>query len=721
MGINLIMMASELQSLLDALLTNMRTNASMYFITLTVILIASQLARVQAQRSIFSIGSKVTDPKVGAKKKTSGIFASAADVDGGKNEDSESGDEDDVIYADDEDSRTARSEVFQSCEVGFENIQIVLQGKNKKKPDRHILDGSLKGIAKPGRMLAIMGPSGSGKSSLIHAIAGRIDGNKKITVSGQRYVNGAELAGDSPLPCAFIEQEVNFFPHMTVKETLDFRVELKLGSSLGKSARDAVVLDLLEMLGLTKSADTIVGNTKVRGLSGGERKRLSIACELISSPPVLILDEPTSGLDSYQAGQVTDFLRKLADEQGKTIISVIHQPSQSVFAKFDDLLLVSEGRLMYYGETSKIRQYLSGLGYNCSKDTGTAEHVLDCISRTNGGTEEEKESDARLQHLSKSAITATFPINVGNKVVVATKHHHHKYRMLKFGAKKKGPAANIFKQFRLLLSRAFNETLRGKTSIVIKVVQQVTLGAIYGGIYKVGNDQASINDRFGLLSLIAIGGMNMAVAGTIRSFTKEKSIVKSELAGGMYRTLPYFLAKAISEIPLAGVFNAIFGLIIYPSAGLQKGKFRDFLALTTLHTMACEAAGLFIGAVAPNSDVALSLFPAIVVLNIIFDGRNISEENTPKLLKWIPKLSLIRWGFEGLSVNEFNGLTFSTDGPLRGPVVRTGNEALARFGMDTTKLSDVIGAQSKIIGACWFLSFLGLSFFSDKFESMAAP
>ena len=144
---------------------------------------------------------------------------------------------------------------------------------------------------------------------------------------------------------------------------------------------------------------------------------------------------------------------------------------------------------MYYGETSKIRQYLSGLGYNCFKDTGTAEHVLDCISRTNGGTEEEKESDARLQHLSKSAITATFPINVGNKVVVATKHHHHKYRMLKFGAKKKGPAANIFKQFRLLLSRAFNETLRGKTSIVIKVVQQVTLGAIYGGIYKVGNDQ----------------------------------------------------------------------------------------------------------------------------------------------------------------------------------------------------------------------------------------
>jgi ABC-type multidrug transport system ATPase subunit len=106
-----------------------------------------------------------------------------------------------------------------------------------------------------------------------------------------RYVNDQPLSEKSMLPAAFIEQDVNFFPHMTVKETLDFRVELKLGSRLGKSARDDVVNNLMDMLGLAKSANTIVGSTKVRGLSGGERKRLSIAVELISSPPVIILDE----------------------------------------------------------------------------------------------------------------------------------------------------------------------------------------------------------------------------------------------------------------------------------------------------------------------------------------------------------------------------------------------------------------------------------------------
>jgi len=610
------------------------------------------------------------------------------------------------------------SDFLQSCEVGFEGIKMTMKQKGNK-PDRVILDGSLKGKARPGRMLAVMGPSGSGKSSLIHALAGRIKQNKKLTLSGQRYVNNQKLSGDSMLPAAFIEQDVNFFPHMTVKETLDFRVELKLGSQISKSDRDDVVSNLMDLLGLTKSSNTIVGSTKVRGLSGGERKRLSIACELISSPPVIILDEPTSGLDSYQAAQVTEFLRKLADS-GKTIISVIHQPSQQVFSMYDDLLLISEGHLMYYGEVNKVRSYLQNIGYSCSKDTGTAEFILDCISRTNGGADEQKKSTDRINHIAAEAsrqLKVSFPTGA---LVSADSAREHKLKLVQ---SRMGPAAGILRQFKLLLTRALKEVSRGKGAIIIKVVQQVTLGGIYGGIYKVGNNQASIMDRFGLLSLVAIGSMNMAVASTIRSFTKEKAIVSSEMAGDMYRTLPYFLAKAISEIPLVGVYNVIFSSILYPLAGLQKrkDKFKNFIGLTSLHTLVCESAGLIVGAISPNSDVALSLFPALVVLNIIFDGRNISAENTPKLLRWIPKVSLIRWGFEGLAVNEFNGLEFNTSGPRRGPLVKTGKEALDRFGMADRKLGEVVAAQRNILGACWFLSYLGLSLTGQKYETMVTP
>jgi ABC-type multidrug transport system permease subunit len=212
--------------------------------------------------------------------------------------------------------------------------------------------------------------------------------------------------------------------------------------------------------------------------------------------------------------------------------------------------------------------------------------------------------------------------------------------------------------------------------------------------------------------------MNMATVATIKTFPREKAIVGAEMSGNLYRTLPYFAAKALSEIPLVGVFNSIFAAIIYPLTRLQKGRFMNFLGLTTLHTLTSEAAGLLISSISPNSDVALSLFPPLVVLNIIFDGRNISEENTPTLLRWIPKVGLVRWAFEGLALNEFTGLNFDPSGRKRGPVIKDGIDALASFGIEKRTLWDVVKAQRNIISACWILSYLGISLTKQKFEVM---
>jgi hypothetical protein len=215
----------------------------------------------------------------------------------------------------------------------------------------------------------------------------------------------------------------------------------------------------------------------------------------------------------------------------------------------------------------------------------------------------------------------------------------------------------------------------------------------------------------------------MAVAGTIRSFPREKAIVSNELSSNLYGTLPYFVAKAISEIPLIGVFSTIFASIVYSLTGLQKGKFKPFLGLVSLHAIASEGLGLLIGAVSANSDIALALFPPIIVLNIIFDGKNISEENTPRLLRWIPKIGLIRWGFEGLALNEFEGLTFDTarKGPPRGPVAKTGAEALDRFGLAGKSLGNVVRAQTAMIVGSWVLSYVGLSLTGQKYLEMEEP
>lgn len=203
-------------------------------------------------------------------------------------------------------------------------------------------------------------------------------------------------------------------------------------------------------------------------------------------------DEPTSGLDSYQATQVIETLRKLAD-QGKTIVSVIHQPSQHAFQLFDDLLLISEGMLMYFGEVSQVRNHFTNLGYGCESEVGTAEHVLDCVSRVVGADDEshrlsiEKIENIATQAVKHSRELVTF--NGDEKEDVKKSPKKMKHIIDKTSAH---PGTNVFRQFKLLLGRSVQELLRGRAAILIKIAQQVSLGLIYGGIYTLGNDQVRL-------------------------------------------------------------------------------------------------------------------------------------------------------------------------------------------------------------------------------------
>jgi len=328
-----------------------------------------------------------------------------------------------------------------------------------------------------------------------------------------------------------------------------------------------------------------------------------------------MLDEPSSGLDATAASALFKTLRKLADS-GKTVIAVIHQPNQHVFATFDDVLLVSEGKQMYFGPRKEVRDYMETHGCRAPQEMGTAEHILDCISRLPMEDETDEDAHERLEHLAARAREA--PIDLG----IAKDISSMAVKSFRLGSGR-GPRANPLRQFRLLFKRSIREVFRGKLTIVLKLVQQVSTAVIYGGIYSLGTNQASIQDRVGLLSLIAIGSANMAMAATIRSFPREKAIVSNELASHMYRTLPYFIGKAISEIPMVGFLNSIFGVIVYQLTGMSRaaGKLRNFLSLLTLHGFLAQATGLVLGAISPNSDVALAMFPAVVVLNIIFDVR----------------------------------------------------------------------------------------------------
>ena len=243
--------------------------------------------------------------------------------------------------------------------------------------ERTILTG-ITGMASPGEILAVLGPSGSGKSTFLNALAGRIQSN---SFTGTILANNRKPTKQIMKRTGFVTQDDILYPHLTVRETLVFCSLLRLPKSLSKQEKTLVAESVISELGLTKCENTIIGNSFIRGISGGERKRVSIAHEMLINPSLLILDEPTSGLDATAAYRLVLTLGSLA-QKGKTIVTSMHQPSSRVYQMFDSVLVLSEGRCLYFGKGSEAMSYFATTGYSPSFPMNPADFLLDLANGT---------------------------------------------------------------------------------------------------------------------------------------------------------------------------------------------------------------------------------------------------------------------------------------------------------------------------------------------------
>ncbi|KAG2488296.1 hypothetical protein HYH03_013146 [Edaphochlamys debaryana] len=230
----------------------------------------------------------------------------------------------------------------------------------------------ISGEVNPGEVLALMGPSGGGKTSLLTLLGGR----STARVDGAITFNGSKLNKPIKRKLGYVSQDDLLFAELTVYETLYFAALLRLPRTWSKADKLGRVEMVLEGLGLERCRDTIIGSQMMRGVSGGERKRVSIGHELLINPSLLLLDEPTSGLDSTTALRLMHTLRTLASG-GRTIVTSIHQPSSRLYKQMDKLMLLSEGRCMYYGDAQCVSTWFKLLGQPCPFGTNIADHILD--------------------------------------------------------------------------------------------------------------------------------------------------------------------------------------------------------------------------------------------------------------------------------------------------------------------------------------------------------
>lgn len=370
----------------------------------------------------------------------------------------------------------------------------LIRGITKAKPDsiatQKILLDSVDASFKPGSLTAILGGSGSGKTTMLNTMAGRVSG-RRLSKAGTIQFNGSRLV-DS-VRHAYVMQQDILIPSLTVRETLKYAADLRLPPPTTDRQRAQIVEEVIMELGLKDCANTRIGNSQHRGCSGGEKRRTSIGVQLLANPSVLFLDEPTTGLDATSAYHLVRTLKDLA-RKGRTVIATLHSPRSEIWGLLDNVILLSKGSLVYSGPSNECMPWLAGLGYELPPFVNPAEFAIDHAAIDSRTPELEGESTARVARLK-----AAWKEHSG-KLFTPISSDKPSYADSMPAARESRHDVGFIRQLRVLTDRTFKVTYRDPMGMAGSLLEAVLMAVITGYIfYHLPRDQSGIRSRQGAL------------------------------------------------------------------------------------------------------------------------------------------------------------------------------------------------------------------------------
>uniref|UniRef100_H3B4U4 ATP-binding cassette sub-family G member 8 n=1 Tax=Latimeria chalumnae TaxID=7897 RepID=H3B4U4_LATCH len=575
-----------------------------------------------------------------------------------------------------------------------------------------------------GQMLAIIGSSGCGKTSLLDIITCRDEGGK--IKSGQILVNGKSSTQQLAKKCiAHVRQDDRLLPNLTVRETLSVVARLRLPKHFTDLQRDKRVDDVIAELRLRQCADTRVGNEYIRGVSGGERRRVSIGVQLLWNPGILILDEPTSGLDSFTAHNLVITLSRLAKGNRLVLLSV-HQPRSDIFQLFDLVVLLSSGATIYCGSAKDMVQYFTSLGYPCPKYSNPSDFYVDLTSIDRRTTEQEVKSQERTRTLSalfwdkvkdtddfiwSSTECNTTAVSAGETSTKSTSEE-----MINVQSQLMDQPPGQFQQFSILLRRQVSNDFRDLATLLIHGFEALLMSLLIGFLYHgQAGSKLSIQDTVALLFMIGALTPFAVVLDVIAKCHSERAMLYLELEDGMYSVTSYFFAKILGELPEHCAFVIIYGVPIYWLAGLnpEPGKFALNLLLVWLVVYCSRTMALWVAALLPTLQLSSFVGNAVFTIFYLTGGFIISLENLWTVSSWFSQVSFLKWGFQGLIYIQFTGISYDmTLGNLT--VKIEGNDVIKAMDMDSNPLYVCYLILSAICLGFMIFYFLCLRFIKQK-------
>ncbi|MEW5317656.1 MAG: hypothetical protein WDW38_008938 [Sanguina aurantia] len=478
-----------------------------------------------------------------------------------------------------------------------------------------VILAGVSGYVEPGHMLAIMGPSGCGKSTMLDCLAGRTP--RSLVLTGSLLLNG-HVSKMSHGVSAYVTQDELLTGTLTVYETLLYTALLRLPAAMSREDKVQRVESVIVDMGLSRARGTKIGSAAhtgfheglrawgllefYKGVSGGQKRRVAIASELIMHPTLLFLDEPTSGLDSAAAFHVMAAVRSLA-EKGRTIVTVIHQPASEVYELFDQLCLLSKGSVIYFGAAAAADAAFSAAGLPCPSNRNPADHFLHCINADFKSEASDKATAADGKHgdvdSNVSALISQYERTTKTRVLANVA------RLAAPGVKYVIDTENTpssVTQAMVLSQRTLVNNYRNIGLYGLRLAMFVMLCLCIGTIYlKLGNSWLDSYSRTALLFFIVAFLTFMSISG-FPAFVEDMAVFYRERQNNYYEVSTFVISNTVASAPFIFIISVASSLVVYWLVGLNYSgdRFVFFFINLFMALMTVESLMMAIAAVVPH-------------------------------------------------------------------------------------------------------------------------
>ncbi|KAK0385457.1 hypothetical protein NLU13_7933 [Sarocladium strictum] len=530
------------------------------------------------------------------------------------------------------------------------NILAKLQSLTGRAPlrTREILLHSVTANLQPGSLTAVIGASGSGKSTLLDALSGRLTSGRSIR-SGSILYNGSSRRAH--IRRAYVTQQDVLLPTLTVRETLQYTADLRVPPPATASDRRVLVERVIEELGLQKCANTRIGDSRKRGCSGGERRRVSVGVQLLANPSLLFLDEPTTGLDAASALALTTSLRALC-QRNRVVVMTVHQPRPEIWSLFDNLIVLAQGSTLYAGPIDYALPWFEGLGFTRPPLVNPSDFLVDISAVDYRTGTLESRSMERLETLRQAWQAKDCDHSKGSVAQSAVAKHHE-------DDENWGQSIGLYRQIRVLTHRTLRVTCRDPLGLTACMIEAVLMGLAVGYIFfDMARDQAGIKSREGCLYVAAsLQGYLILIFETFR-MSFDISTYDREASDGYVQPAGFILSRRLAKIPTEDLpVPLILSSLIYFMTGLDRdaGNFFTFFAISILnHYLAVLCATLCVVASRDFSTATL-IASLVYTLQSLASGLIIHVDNMPVYIGWTRWITYSFYTFSAYVANEFEG------------------------------------------------------------------